>query len=127
MKQLNTKNNQDCKQGSYGKVKIHKLSSLSILESLLMNPSELSAIFRFKCLGGLPGVNKGVLATPLGYYRDPISLDKVSRSFAAVIRQLPDELALPICVFYLVLRVLDTIEDDMNIEKFRIVARRIRV
>jgi farnesyl-diphosphate farnesyltransferase len=53
-------------------------------------------------------------------------LDRVSRSFAAVIRQLPRELALPVCVFYLVLRALDTLEDDMDLEKFRRVARRIR-
>lgn len=39
-------------------------------------------------------------------------LGKVSRSFAAVIRQLPDNLQIDIMVFYLVLRALDTIEDD---------------
>jgi farnesyl-diphosphate farnesyltransferase len=44
-----------------------------------------------------------------------LALDKVSRSFAAVIRQLPSELRDPVCVFYLVLRGLDSIEDDMNI------------
>jgi len=37
----------------------------------------------------------------------------VSRSFAAVIRQLPTDLVLDILVFYLVLRALDTVEDDM--------------
>lgn len=40
-------------------------------------------------------------------------LNKVSRSFAIVIQQLPQELRIPICVFYLVLRALDTVEDDM--------------
>lgn len=44
------------------------------------------------------------------------ALKKVSRSFAVVIQQLPDELKNPVCLFYLVLRGLDTIEDDMNIE-----------
>ena len=34
-------------------------------------------------------------------------------SFAIVIQQLPRELRTPICVFYLVLRALDTVEDDM--------------
>ena len=34
-------------------------------------------------------------------------------SFAIVIQQLPQELRTPICVFYLVLRALDTVEDDM--------------
>lgn len=44
------------------------------------------------------------------------ALKKVSRSFAVVIQQLPESLKKPICLFYLILRGLDTIEDDMNIE-----------
>ena len=44
-------------------------------------------------------------------------LHKVSRSFAAVIQQLPDEIRDAICVFYLVLRGLDSVEDDMSISK----------
>lgn len=44
------------------------------------------------------------------------ALTKVSRSFAIVIQQLPDELKNPVCLFYLILRGLDTIEDDMNID-----------
>ena len=55
------------------------------------------------------------------------ALTKVSRSFSAVILELTPELRKPICVFYLVLRGLDTIgsrliiimpihvEDDMTI------------
>ncbi len=43
-------------------------------------------------------------------------LNKVSRSFALVIQQLPFELRDPICIFYLVLRGLDTVEDDMKLE-----------
>ena len=42
-------------------------------------------------------------------------LDKTSRSFSAVIQELHPELLLPVCVFYLVLRGLDTIEDDTSI------------
>lgn len=42
-------------------------------------------------------------------------LDKTSRSFAAVIKELHPELLVPICIFYLILRGLDTIEDDMTI------------
>ncbi|KAJ5096442.1 hypothetical protein NUU61_005798 [Penicillium alfredii] len=42
-------------------------------------------------------------------------LDQTSRSFSAVIKELHPELLLPICVFYLVLRGLDTIEDDTSI------------
>lgn len=43
------------------------------------------------------------------------ALKKVSRSFAVVIQQLPKELQNPVCLFYLILRGLDTVEDDMNI------------
>ena len=41
-------------------------------------------------------------------------LCSVSRSFAIVIQQLPFRLRVSICIFYLVLRGLDTIEDDMD-------------
>lgn len=43
------------------------------------------------------------------------ALNKVSRSFAVVIQQLPPELRNAVCIFYLTLRGLDTVEDDMNI------------
>ena len=43
------------------------------------------------------------------------ALKKVSRSFAVVIQQLPKELQDPVCLFYLILRGLDTVEDDMSI------------
>ncbi|CAI9103727.1 OLC1v1002265C1 [Oldenlandia corymbosa var. corymbosa] len=42
-------------------------------------------------------------------------LHKVSRSFALVIQQLDTDLRDAICVFYLVLRALDTVEDDTSI------------
>lgn len=38
-----------------------------------------------------------------------------SRSFSAVIKELNHELLVPICLFYLILRGLDTIEDDPSI------------
>lgn len=43
-------------------------------------------------------------------------LDATSRSFAAVIKELKGELSRVICIFYLVLRALDTIEDDMTLD-----------
>ncbi|GIL72940.1 hypothetical protein Vretimale_4591 [Volvox reticuliferus] len=43
-------------------------------------------------------------------------LNDVSRSFAIVIQQLPNPLRDAICVFYLVLRGLDTVEDDMALD-----------
>lgn len=42
-------------------------------------------------------------------------LDKTSRSFSSVIQELHPELKLPVALFYLILRGLDTIEDDMTI------------
>ncbi|GAA96912.1 uncharacterized protein L969DRAFT_90325 [Mixia osmundae IAM 14324] len=42
-------------------------------------------------------------------------LDMTSRSFAAVIKELEPPVARAICIFYLVLRGLDTVEDDMTI------------
>ncbi|KAI9925834.1 hypothetical protein ASPWEDRAFT_42505 [Aspergillus wentii DTO 134E9] len=42
-------------------------------------------------------------------------LQKTSRSFSAVIQELHPELLVPVCLFYLVLRGLDTIEDDTSI------------
>ena len=41
-------------------------------------------------------------------------LNKTSRSFAFVIRELGGELRDAVCLFYLVLRALDTVEDDMS-------------
>ena len=46
-------------------------------------------------------------------------LVSVSRSFAAVIQALPGALVLDVCVFYLVLRALDTIEDDTSVPDVR--------
>uniref|UniRef100_A0A3B3RMY2 Squalene synthase n=1 Tax=Paramormyrops kingsleyae TaxID=1676925 RepID=A0A3B3RMY2_9TELE len=42
-------------------------------------------------------------------------LNQTSRSFAAVIQALDGELRQAVCIFYLVLRALDTVEDDMSI------------
>ncbi|KAK5130791.1 Delta(24)-sterol C-methyltransferase [Meristemomyces frigidus] len=43
-------------------------------------------------------------------------LNLTSRSFAAVIQELHPELLVPVCLFYLILRGLDTVEDDMTID-----------
>jgi farnesyl-diphosphate farnesyltransferase len=42
-------------------------------------------------------------------------LNQTSRSFAAVIYELHPELLVPVTIFYIILRGLDTIEDDMTI------------
>lgn len=43
-------------------------------------------------------------------------LKLTSRSFAAVIEELHPELRLPVTLFYLILRALDTVEDDMTLD-----------
>lgn len=54
--------------------------------------------------------------------KEPVSLricfgflEKTSRSFSTVILELHPELLVPIALFYLILRGLDTIEDDMTV------------
>ncbi|EIW75325.1 squalene synthase [Coniophora puteana RWD-64-598 SS2] len=42
-------------------------------------------------------------------------LDMTSRSFGAIVKELDGDLARIVCMYYLVLRGLDTIEDDMTI------------
>lgn len=100
------------KQGAYGKIKTHKEPLLKQLSHL----DEVFAAFYFLYINPL----KSNLDTP--YIRNTFDADdlsfcddiliKVSRSFAAVIQQLPSTMLVDILVFYLVLRALDTIEDD---------------
>ena len=100
------------KQGAYGKVKIHKHSLLSQLSRV----DEVFAALWFQFGATLP--NKLVTSDESMVFCDDM-LGKVSRSFASVIRQLPKGLCVDILVFYLVLRALDTIEDDMEAFKGR--------
>ena len=44
-------------------------------------------------------------------------LNNVSRSFSFIIKELPLEIRDTIAIFYLILRCLDTIEDDMTLDK----------
>lgn len=100
------------KQGAYGKVKTHTESKWQQLSHL----DEVFAAITFLYLKPLESnldteyirstFNKDDLA-----FCDEI-LVKVSRSFAAVIRQLPSTMLVDILIFYLVLRALDTVEDD---------------
>eukprot|EP00746_Dinoflagellata_sp_MGD_P149487 gnl/MRDRNA2_/MRDRNA2_81507_c0_seq3.p1 gnl/MRDRNA2_/MRDRNA2_81507_c0~~gnl/MRDRNA2_/MRDRNA2_81507_c0_seq3.p1 ORF type:complete len:499 (+),score=109.98 gnl/MRDRNA2_/MRDRNA2_81507_c0_seq3:114-1610(+) len=113
-----TENDATKKQGSYGKVKVHKHGKLD----QLLRPAEVLAAVRYKIRGkGKPGML--LEGAPEGMHVDDILfcediLVKVSRSFAAVIRQLPPLLRLPVAIFYLVLRALDTIEDEMDLTRF---------
>ena len=91
---------------------------LTLYKSAL-RPIEVKALLKLKIRGNLyaaPSEPLEELATRLND-RDfcYAALGKVSRSFSAVIQQLPTELKDSVCIFYLVLRTLDTIEDDMNL------------
>jgi farnesyl-diphosphate farnesyltransferase len=79
--------------------------------SFLFHPDEayLALAFRF----GFMTQSKIPLDTEDYTFCEAI-LKKVSRSFALVIQTLPDDLRISVCIFYLVLRALDTIEDDMT-------------
>jgi farnesyl-diphosphate farnesyltransferase len=95
------------KQGGYGKVQIHGHTKWERFSRL----DEVFAAVWYKF--GVPMTNKVDLADPDTKFCDDM-LGKVSRSFAAVIRQLPKGLCADIMIFYLALRALDTIEDDME-------------
>ena len=98
--------NTGLKQGGYGKVEIHKHSLLEQLS----HPNEIVAALYVLFVDFMP--NKVDRSAESFRFCDDM-LGKVSRSFAAVIRQLPTALCTDIMIFYLVLRALDTIEDDM--------------
>lgn len=101
------------KQGAYGKLTTHEESKASQLLRL----DEVFTALLFKVSSPLKGKVDPQRFGP-GLKADvefcDMMLGKVSRSFAAVIRQLPQDLVLDCLVFYLVLRALDTVEDDMN-------------
>ena len=97
------------KQGAYGKVKVHKHNKLG----QLMRIDEVFSAIWLRFGAKMPNKIDSRSAAPDLLFCDEF-LGKVSRSFAAVIRQLPKGLCNDILVFYLVLRALDTIEDDME-------------
>jgi farnesyl-diphosphate farnesyltransferase len=104
------------KQGAYGRLKTHKESTLS----QLLHVDEVFAAISLLYINPLQSnlhsdhvrnqFQKNALQDDLSFC-DEI-LVKVSRSFAAVIQQLPAIMLVDVLIFYLVLRALDTIEDD---------------
>lgn len=89
------------------------------LLTTVIQPSELGSVVRLK-LSGLQNKNYNAPLTELAGKLDDrefcyAALNKVSRSFAVVIQHLPGDLQDAVCIFYLVLRGLDSIEDDMSI------------
>ena len=91
---------------------------LTLYKSAL-RPIEIKALLKLKIKGNTyapPEAPLEDLATRLSDKQFCYAaLGKVSRSFSAVIQQLPEDLKDAVCIFYLVLRALDTIEDDMQL------------
>jgi farnesyl-diphosphate farnesyltransferase len=83
-----------------------------------LHPREVRALLSLKIKGQRYAVPKEPLKELAFTLNDAdfccAALSKVSRSFAVVIQQLSENLKNAVCVFYLVLRALDTIEDDMH-------------
>ena len=82
---------------------------MGALSLLLKHPGDLVPLLRVKRMAD--NAKKLPKEPNLAFCYD--MLNKVSRSFAIVIQQLPHELQDAVCIFYLVLRALDTVEDDM--------------
>uniref|UniRef100_A0A6T7TMB5 Squalene synthase n=1 Tax=Hanusia phi TaxID=3032 RepID=A0A6T7TMB5_9CRYP len=85
--------------------------------SILLRPSELVALIKLKRKISKWTKRASQQKKDADWLFCYDMLNKVSRSFAIVIQQLGDELRNAVCIFYLVLRGLDTIEDDMAIDK----------
>lgn len=83
-----------------------------------LHPREVRALLSLKIKGQKFAVPKEPLAELVLKLDDEMfccaALSKVSRSFAVVIQQLDEHLKNAVCVFYLILRALDTVEDDMQ-------------
>lgn len=76
---------------------------------LLWRPQELAALIKLKRKIGKWKARAAKQEKDADWVFCFDMLDKVSRSFAIVIEQLGDELRNAVCVFYLVLRGLDTV------------------
>ncbi|CCK72434.1 bifunctional farnesyl-diphosphate farnesyltransferase/squalene synthase KNAG_0K00660 [Huiozyma naganishii CBS 8797] len=86
------------------------------VSELLLHPAECIALVQFKFVRKplFSGVGAGRETADLARCRELLRL--TSRSFAAVIMELHPELRDCVMLFYLVLRALDTVEDDMTID-----------
>ncbi|KAF0718923.1 Aste57867_1384 [Aphanomyces stellatus] len=101
------------KQGAYGSIPIHKDSLMVQLSYPWEVLAAVNMLWKQKVVNKVFGSSKlpKMNADDTWCFK---MVKKVSRSFAMVIVNLPSELRLSICVFYLALRALDTIEDDMK-------------
>ncbi|KAJ7064049.1 isoprenoid synthase domain-containing protein [Mycena amicta] len=96
------------------------MSLSTYLLILLTHPQEFGTLLRYK-LYHAP--SRDLKKDPTsGWERQTMQtcwyfLEQAGRSYAAVIKELDGELARTVCLFYLVLRALDTIEDDMTLRQ----------
>lgn len=94
---------------------------LSYVKLGLTRPDELRTLIQYSMLHEPKrDITKPEEYSTSGYDRESMRacwdfLDQTSRSFSAVIKELDGDLARTVCIYYLVLRGLDTIEDDMSI------------
>lgn len=91
-------------------------ATMGKLTELILHPSELSAAIHYK-LWRQPLHPRDLSKESAELRRCYELLDVCSRSFAAVIRELHPEVRDAVMLFYLILRALDTIEDDMTLSR----------
>ncbi|XP_002735807.1 squalene synthase-like, partial [Saccoglossus kowalevskii] len=82
----------------------------------IVRPGETYALLKFRlgrCQSIIPKLDYNLMTPSAKQCYNYLS--QTSRSFAAVIQALEGDLRHAVCIFYLVLRALDTVEDDMTI------------
>ncbi|KAG2223681.1 hypothetical protein INT45_007259 [Circinella minor] len=91
---------------------------LNAFAQSITRPSEIKALFTYKFAPKSENIrrHRQSLTKDENKRRCYEFLNMTSRSFAAVIQELDDQLRDAVCLFYLVLRGLDTIEDDMTLD-----------
>ncbi|KAI8917048.1 isoprenoid synthase domain-containing protein [Powellomyces hirtus] len=96
--------------------------SASALLASATHPTELYALVRYILTPTPSSISPASKKSSVSPSRSPTRarcyhfLNLTSRSFSRVIAELDDELRHPVCLFYLVLRALDTVEDDMTLD-----------
>ncbi|XP_068646519.1 squalene synthase 8-like [Aristolochia californica] len=85
---------------------------MGTLGAMLKHPEDIYALVKLKL--AVRNAEKQIRPEPHWVFCYTL-LHKVSRSFALIIQQLRPQLRDAVCLFYLVLRALDTIEDDTSI------------
>ncbi|KAK4635313.1 putative squalene synthase [Fulvia fulva] len=90
------------------------MPSVSSIAYYLVHPNELRSIIQWKTWHN-PVHERDESKESADLKECFRFLQLTSRSFSAVIQELHPELLVPVCLFYLILRGLDTVEDDMSI------------